>query len=261
MTDDDLRARYEAAHVVIREAGTAAARRFREREGLAVEHKGLQDLVSVADRETEALIRARLAAFFPSDAILGEEGGGAEASRLWVVDPIDGTANFLRGIPFWSVALAFVAEDRTEFALTFDPVHDELFAARRGRGAFRNGRPIRTAARPLQLACVGFSHNFKAPPEAYLEAMRRLLAASVDHRRLGSAALTFAHVADGRLDGAIAFRTNAWDVLGGLLLIEEAGGRASPFFDGRPLLERRTVLAGAPDVVALLAGVDGVRLS
>ena len=87
--------------------------------------------------------------------------------------------------------------------------------------------------------------------------MRRLLEAGVDHRRMGSAALTFAHVADGRLDAAIAFRTNAWDVLGGLLLVEEAGGCATPFLDGRPLLERRTVMAGAPDLVTLLAGTDG----
>lgn len=256
MTDEDLSARLKAAQTIIREAGALALRYFGKRETLKIEHKGLQDVVSIADRETEALIRDRIQQYFPSDAILGEERGGDEASRLWVVDPIDGTANFLRGIPFWCVAIAFVVEGRTELALTFDPIHDDLFVARRGHGAQRNGVPIRIVTRPLALACVGFSHNFKTPAAPYLEAMRRLLAAGVDHRRLGSAALTFAQVAAGALDAAIAFRTNAWDVLGGLLLVEEAGGRANPFLDGRPLRERRTVLAGTAQLVEILADVD-----
>jgi myo-inositol-1(or 4)-monophosphatase len=257
MSEAELEARLVAARAIVREAGGVALRHFRARDTLTVEQKGPQDLVSRADRESEATIRARLAVAFPDDSVLGEEGGGVEAERLWVVDPIDGTANFLKGLPYWCVALAFVADGATRFALTYDPVHDELFEARKGHGASRDGRPIGVADRPFSSACVGFSHNFKTPAEPYLEAMRRLLEAGVDHRRMGSAALTFAHVADGRLDAAIAFRTNAWDVLGGLLLVEEAGGCATPFLDGRPLLERRTVMAGAPDLVTLLAGADG----
>lgn len=258
MSDDELGARLRAASAMVKEAGAAALRHFRARERLAIERKGPQDLVSIADRESEALIRARLAAAFPGDAILGEEGGGSEAPRLWVVDPIDGTANFLKGLPYWCVAVAFVADGATRLALTYDPIHDELFSARRGAGATCNGRPMRVAVRTLDTACIGFSHNFKTPPEPYLEAMRRLLEAGVDHRRMGSAALTFAHLADGRLDAAIAFRTNAWDVLGGLLLVEEAGGLATPFLDARPLLERRTVAAAAPPLAPLLARLDGL---
>ena len=258
MRDDELDARLRAASDMVREAGAAALRHFRARERLAIEHKGPQDLVSIADRESEALIRARLAAAFPEDAVLGEEQGGTEAARLWVIDPIDGTANFLKGLPYWCVALAFVADGATQLALSYDPIHDELFSARRGAGATCNGRPMRIAARSRDMACVGFSHNFKTPPEPYVAAMQRLLDAGIDHRRMGSAALTFAHVADGRLDAAIAFRTNAWDVLGGLLLVEEAGGLATPFLDGRPLLERRTVAAAAPPLAPLLAGLDGL---
>lgn len=258
MRDDELDARLRAASDMVREAGAAALRHFRARERLAIEHKGPQDLVSLADRESEALIRARLAAAFPEDAVLGEEQGGTEAARLWVIDPIDGTANFLKGLPYWCVALAFVADGATRLALTYDPVHDELFAARKGGGAWRDGQPVRVAERSRDAACVGFSHNFKTPPEPYVAAMQRLLDAGVDHRRMGSAALTLAHVADGRLDAAIAFRTNAWDVLGGLLLVEEAGGLATPFLDARPLLERRTVAAAAPPLAPLLAGLDGL---
>lgn len=257
MNEAELEARLSAARAILREAGAVALRHFRAREALAIEAKGPQDLVSRADRESEATIRAHLAARFPNDAVLGEEGGGVEADRLWVIDPIDGTANFLKGLPYWCVALAFVADGATRLALTYDPVHDELFEARKGGGAKRDGQPVRVAARPRAQACVGFSHNFKTPAEPYLEAMRRLLEAGVDHRRMGSAALTLAHVADGRLDAAIAFRTNAWDVLGGLLLVEEAGGCVTPFLDGRRLLERRTVVAGAPELVRLLEGVDG----
>ncbi len=256
MSEEEIAARLAAARAIVREAGALALAHFRARESLAVEHKGPQDLVSRADRESEALIRARLAAAFPGDAVLGEEQGGVEADRLWVIDPIDGTANFLKGMPYWCVALAFVADGATRLALTYDPVHDELFEAQKGRGTRRDGRPLRLAERPREAACVGFSHNFKTPAEPYLEAMRRLLAAGVDHRRMGSAALTFAHVADGRLDAAIAFRTNAWDVLGGLLLVAEAGGATTPFLDGRPLLERRTVMAGTPWLLALLAGSE-----
>jgi myo-inositol-1(or 4)-monophosphatase len=257
--DDELDARLEAAAAMVRQAGAAALRHFRARERLTVEHKGPQDLVSIADRESEALIRARLASAFPDDAVLGEEQGGVEAARLWVIDPIDGTANFLKGLPYWCVALAFVADGATRLAVTYDPVHDELFSARRGGGARRDGRPMRVAARPRETACVGFSHNFKTPPEPYVAAMRRLLDAGLDHRRMGSAALTLAHVADGRLDAAIAFRTNAWDVLGGLLLVEEAGGLVTPFLDDRPLLERRTVAAVAAPLAPLLAELEGLE--
>lgn len=257
MRDSALEARSAAAGAIVREAGAGALRHFRAREGLAIEHKGPQDLVSIADRESEALIRTRLAAAFPQDAVLGEEQGGVEADRLWVIDPIDGTANFLKGLPYWCVALAFVADGATRLAFTYDPVHDELFTARRGAGARRDGRPIQVARRGVDSACIGFSHNFKTPPDPYVASMLRLLEAGLDHRRMGSAALTLAHVADGRLDGAIAFLTNAWDVLGGLLLVEEAGGIATPFLDGRPLLERRTVVATAPGVAPWLAELAG----
>jgi len=113
MSEAELEARLVAARAIVREAGGVALRHFRARDTLTVEQKGPQDLVSRADRESEATIRARLAVAFPDDSVLGEEGGGVEAERLWVVDPIDGTANFLKGLPYWCVALAFVADGAT----------------------------------------------------------------------------------------------------------------------------------------------------
>ena len=225
---DPLDLRLLAASAIVREAGQLARDYFLRRQTLEIEFKGQQDLVSIADRAVEEAIRSHLTHAFPDDDLIGEEGGYASdrgGDHVWVIDPIDGTANFLRGVPYWSVALAYVARGRTELAVTYDPVHDELFAARRGRGASRNGQPIRVSGRsdPGRSA-IGTAYTFKASMEAYLRLMEELLRAGLDHRRLGSSALMLCHTADGRLDGVAMIYCHAWDVLGGLLLVEEAGG-------------------------------------
>ncbi|MGH6913490.1 MAG: inositol monophosphatase family protein, partial [Geminicoccales bacterium] len=136
MTVDALELRLLAACAVVRESGQIARDFFIRREQLEIEHKGAQDLVSIADRQVEEVIRSHLAAAFPDDGIIGEEGETIEppsGAGSWVIDPIDGTANFLRGMPYWSVALAYVRDGATEIGVTYDPVHDELFAAGRGR--------------------------------------------------------------------------------------------------------------------------------
>ena len=142
MSETDLTKRLEVAERVAKEAGALALDYFRNRDRLAIEHKGKQDLVSIADRDVETLIRRELSAAFPGDQFIGEEEGGTEADRLWVIDPIDGTLNFLRGIPSWAVVIAWVEQGRTLLGVTYDPVHDELWTARRGQGAFRNGQRI-----------------------------------------------------------------------------------------------------------------------
>jgi myo-inositol-1(or 4)-monophosphatase len=172
MTDRDLDLRLLTARAVAREAGKLAFDYFRRRAQLQVELKGMQDVVSVADRAVEDLMRARLSGAWPEDDLLGEEGGGAErrpGAALWVIDPIDGTANFLRGMPYWSVALAYVIDDRVEIGVTYDPVHDELFWARRGGGAHRDHAPIRVSgATDPQRAVVGSTYTFKMRIEAYV---------------------------------------------------------------------------------------------
>ena len=165
MTDHDLDLRLLTARAVAREAGKLAFDYFSRRAQLQVELKGMQDVVSVADRAVEDLMRARLSGAWPEDDLLGEEGGGAErrpGAALWVIDPIDGTANFLRGMPYWSVALACVKDDRVEIGVTYDPVHDELFWARRGGGAHRDHAPIRVSgATDPRRAVVGSTFTFK----------------------------------------------------------------------------------------------------
>ena len=263
MAADALELRLLAACAVVREAGQIARDFFMRRDQLEVEHKGMQDLVSIADRQVEEVIRSHLTAAFPDDGIVGEEGETIEPpSRAgsWVIDPIDGTANFLRGVPYWSVALAYVVRGRTELAITYDPVHDELFAARRGRGARRNGQPIRVTGRtdPGRSA-IGIAYTFKASMEAYLRLMDDLLRAGLDHRRLGSSALMLCHTADGRLDGVAMIYCHAWDVLGGLLLVEEAGGIASDFLSDAGLTVPGPAFAGTPALSPTLERLTGLK--
>jgi myo-inositol-1(or 4)-monophosphatase len=267
MTDRDLDLRLLTARAVAQEAGKLAYDYFSARKQLEIEHKGMQDVVSVADRAVEDLIRARLGAAFPEDDLLGEEGGGAArrpGAGLWVIDPIDGTANFLRGLPYWSVALAYVVDDRTELAVTCDPVHDELFWARRGGGAHRDHAPIRVSgcADPKR-AVIGSTFTFKMSIERYMTLLEGILRAGSDYRRMGSTALMMCHVADGRLDGCATGYCNSWDVIGGLLLVEEAGGVASDFIADHGLLEAGSALGCTPGLQETLerirAASDGAQ--
>jgi myo-inositol-1(or 4)-monophosphatase len=259
MTDRDLDLRLLTACAVAREAGKLAYDYFSRSAQLEVEHKGMQDLVSVADRAVEDLIRTRLSGAFPDDDLLGEEGGGAEprsGAGLWVIDPIDGTANFLRGMPYWSVAIAYVIEGRVEIGVTCDPVHDELFWARRGCGAHRNHAPIRVSgATDPKRAIIGSTFTFKMEIDRYVGIIERILRAGADHRRMGSTALMMCHVADGRLDGCATGYCNSWDVIGGLLLVQEAGGVASDFIADNGLLEAGSALAGTPGLEQTLRQV------
>lgn len=261
MTEDDLNRRMQVAIQALRDGGRVALDYFHRRDELKVEAKGVQDLVSQADREVETLIRERIAQSFPDDMVLGEEHGGALAPSLWITDPIDGTANFLRGMPYWSMVLAFIVDDRTELALTYDPVHDELFTARRGQGAYRNDKPIKVSGRTeTTSACIGLSYTFKTPAERYERLLTNVLDLKLDHRRMGSSALSLCHVADGRLDAHAVLTCSSWDVIAGLAIVKEAGGRATDYTDGATLLETRAVAAATPGLAEAVAAASGIKL-
>ena len=263
MIDRDLDLRLLTARAVATEAGKLAHDYFSKRAQLEVERKGMQDLVSVADRAVEDLIRARLRGAFPEDDLLGEEGGGAEprpGGGLWVIDPIDGTANFLRGMPYWCVAIAYVIEGRVQIGVTYDPVHDELFWARRGGGAHRDQAPIRVSgATDPQRSIIGSTFTFKMGIERYMALLEGILRAGSDHRRMGSTALMMCHVADGRLDGCLTMYCNSWDVIGGLLLVQEAGGAASDFLDGAALTEPNRAFGCAPGLCPTIEALTGLK--
>lgn len=255
----DLKRRVDTARALADEAASLALDHFQRRAELRVEKKGLQDLVSRADREVEALIRDRLAQAFPNDALLGEEGGGGTAEGTWVVDPIDGTTNFLRGLPHWGVSIGFVLRGRVELGVIHAPALGERYVATRGGGATLNGERIRvsdTSALPEALLGLGSSRRTPLPP--YTERLAALLQAGVEYRRLGSATMHFAAVARGSLDGYFEAHLSAWDACAGLLLVEEAGGRTNDFLAGDGLREGNAALVAGPGLYPALAAALGV---
>ncbi len=250
-----LATRLAVAEAVAREAGALALGQFRKLETLTVEKKGLQDIVSAADREVETRIRERLASLFPEDAVLGEEQGMAEGDgdAIWVVDPIDGTWCFLNGIGAWCVSIACVIAGRTEIGVIFDPCSGEMFAASRGSGARLDGRRMRVApARSLEegTLSVGFSHRSEAIEVGPL--ITELLERGGMYHRHGSGALGLAWTACGRLIGYLEPHMNSWDCLAGLLLVEEAGGFTNDFLADDGLTEGNAVIAGPPTLREVL---------
>lgn len=263
MTDD----RYELAQDVARRAGALALEYWRNRERLTVELKGPQDYVSRADRDVEALIRRDIAAAFPGDRFLGEETVAAFTGSLddcWVVDPIDGTHNFLRGVPYWNVAIAYVQHGRPRIGVVFDAANGELYRAKRGGGAWcddASGTARLHVAATAQLAgaYVALGHHDRAPDARYLEIRRRMMASGVSMRNFGSAALQLAHVARGRFDAFVELQLSIWDAIGALLLVEEAGGFCAPFAPATPAA-KAACLACTPGIADALSELTGVGI-
>ena len=237
-----------------REAG-ARLRQFLA-SGVETEYKGGVDIVTVADRTAEKLIRERLAVLFPEHGVFGEEGTRERLSGefRWYVDPLDGTTNFAHGIPHFCVSLGLEQrkpglkpeEDGVLVAgVIYDPNRDELFVAERGRGAWLNGKRIHVSRTPElaeSLVATGFpSRKRHASPNIHFYQEFTLRSHGV--RRAGSAALDLAYVACGRMDGFWEFNLNPWDTAAGLLLVEEAGGRITDFSGGPWRLDSREILA------------------
>ncbi len=244
----------DKAALIAREAGARLREFFAQ--GVEMEYKGDVDLVTVADRTSEKLIRERLAEAFPEHGIYGEEGTRErlEGEFRWYVDPLDGTTNFAHGFPQFCVSLGLeqrlaglaTGEDGTMVAaVIYDPLRDELFCAERGRGAWLNGRPMlvsRTADLAEALIATGFpSHKRHDNPNIHFYQEFTLRSHGV--RRAGSAALDLAYVAAGRLDAFWEFKLNPWDTAAGILLVEEAGGQVSGFSGKDFRLDSREVLA------------------
>jgi myo-inositol-1(or 4)-monophosphatase len=249
MEQDAVTARYEAAQAIAHAAGRLA---LELRAGpLEIETKGRQDFVTAVDRVVERLIRERLAAAFPGDGFLGEESGtapGADPTApLWVVDPIDGTANFIRGLPDWCVSIGLLADGAPMLGVIYAPRTDELFAACRGRGASCNGASIRVSDRTsLESAIVAIEFSFYQKVTVHVGHVQAVLEQGSEYRRNGSAALSLAEVACGRLDGFFELKLSAWDVVAGMALVDEAGGYVSDFLAGGGLSKGNQLLATTP---------------
>lgn len=258
MTNADLDRRHAFAIALAVEGGRLA---LAMQPSLGpIEAKNPIDFCTEADRAVELLVRERVASAF-GDAVIGEEGGGIPADDLWVVDPIDGTANYIHGTPRWCCALSFVRRGTVHVAATYAPVGDRLFAARRGGGASLNGRPItvsrlRHGAAPL--VEVGWSDRKELG--LTLGFLQQLTDRRMEFRRHGSGALGLAEVAAGLNDGYVEMHMNAWDCLGGLLLVSEAGGRVNDFLAGDGLTAGNLVAAATPEIAPALSDLLGEPL-
>ena len=255
-------ARLELARRAARNGGALALSLYERRDELEVESKGRQDRATEADRRVEQLITAAISDACPTAAILGEEGGlrceQAEDDELWVVDPIDGTDCFVFGLPMWSVSIAWMRRGRVMAGVVFDPIHDELYSAARGEGAFLNGQPIRASdSADLGSGLVGIGHSLRVGPEETLFAIERLTRRGGLFHRGGSGALSLAWVAAGRLIGYFEPHMNAWDCLAGLLLVSEAGGWHNDFLDEDGLARGNRVLASGPCLAEEVRGLAG----
>lgn len=236
-----------------RAAGQIILRNMNRLESLSVVEKQRFDYASEVDRMAEAEIIRELKRAFPDHAMLAEESGAQGKSRnVWVIDPLDGTHNYLRGFPHFCISIAMLENGEPVHAVVYDPLRDELFTSSRGDGAFLNDRRIRVSSRndlSGALLATGFPFRQRQYLPAQLDMTRALLDKAEDIRRTGSAALDLAYVANGRLDGFYEIGLNPWDIAAGCLLVREAGGRYCDFVGRDGLPESGNVLAGSIKVV------------
>lgn len=236
-----------------RKAGRSLVKDFREVENLQVSTKGPGDFVSRADREAERLIKEDLMGARPTYGWLGEETGGTDGqdpTRRWIVDPLDGTTNFLHGMPHWAVSIALEHKGEIVSAVVYDAAKDELFWAEKGAGAWMNDRRMRVSGRREMHEAVfatGVPFGAKSTLPAMLQDLARLMPACAGVRRWGAASLDLAYVAAGRYDGYWERELQAWDIAAGLLLVKEAGGFVSAIRDGdEPLVKGSVICANEP---------------
>ena len=252
-------ARARCALDLAREAGALALRYFHRDLAYAREAKGPQDWVSEADRRVEDLLRSGIARAFPDDRFLGEEGGGSTGTATWLVDPIDGTINFVHGVRYWCISIAFVSEGVREIGIVLDPCANELFFAQRGRGAWCGNQRLEVSpCSRIDDALVAAGYVPRHDLEEHLALRRRMLAAGAALKDMGAGALMLAHVAAGRYDAFYEPHMHPWDATAGLLLIEEAGGRVLPYPGSNTLAAGSRVIASSPGVYdALVRLVNG----
>ncbi|GGD99193.1 myo-inositol-1(or 4)-monophosphatase [Gemmobacter megaterium] len=245
-----------------RKAGRSLVKDFREVENLQVSTKGPGDFVSKADREAERIIKEELMGGRPTYGWLGEETGedeGADPTRRWIVDPLDGTTNFLHGLPHWAVSIALEHKGEIISAVVFDPAKDEMFVAEKGAGAWLNDtRRLRVSGRRVMIESIfatGVPFGGRGTLPATLKDLARLMPVCAGVRRWGSAALDLAYVAAGRYDGYWERGINAWDIAAGTLLVKEAGGFVGPVREGDDPLEKGAVIAGNSELFTPFANI------
>jgi len=231
-----------------RKAGRSLVKDFREVENLQVSMKGAGDFVSRADIAAEKIIRDELMGGRPNYGWLAEESAeveGIDPTRRWIVDPLDGTTNFLHGLPHWAVSIALEHKGEIVSAVIFDPSKDEMFVAEKGQGAWMNESRVRVSGRHKMIEALfatGIPFGGHGDLASTIREFGRLLPVCSGVRRWGAAALDLAYVAAGRYDGFWERRLNAWDIAAGILIIKEAGGLVEPLTPGDNILENGSLV-------------------
>jgi len=256
-----------------RKAGRSLARDFGEVEQLQVSLKGPANFVSAADHRAEEILFTELSRARPGYGLLMEERGevkGADATHRWIVDPLDGTTNFLHGIPVFAISIALERDGELVAGLVYNPASNETFMAEKGKGAFLNDKRIRVAARAELAAAVigtGIPHSGRPNHELFLKELRAIMAASAGVRRMGAAALDLAWTAAGRFDGFWEHGLRAWDVAAGIVILREAGAYVTDSAGKDRMLEDGSIVAGNETIHAKLlkllkaAGAESVTPS
>ena len=253
-----MHALLNVAVMAARRAGSALIKKMANLDKVKVERKGFNDYVSEADLAAERAIIDCIHKHYPDHAILAEESGvTGESDTVWVIDPLDGTTNFLHGFPVFAVSIGVQVKGRVEHGVVYDPMRQELFTASRGQGAYLDDHRIRVSGRTsLERALIGTGFPFRqadAEVEPYMAMLAKVLRNTSGIRRPGAAALDLAYVAAGRLDAFWETGLKPWDLSAGTLLIREAGGIVSGLDGSETFFDAGHVLAGSPKIYAALA--------
>ena len=245
-----------------RKAGNLIAKNYETPDAVEASQKGSNDFVTNVDRDAERLIIEVIRKSYPQHTIIGEESGELTAEDQdvqWIIDPLDGTTNFIKRLPHFAVSIAVRIKGRTEVAVVYDPMRNELFSAVRGQGAQLNGYRLRgSIARDLDgtILATGFPFKQKQHAATYMKLVSKLFTQCADFRRTGSAALDLCYVAAGRVDGYFEIGLKPWDFAGGELIAREAGALVTDFTGGHGFMTTGNIVAGNPRVVkALLASM------
>lgn len=262
MSDSTLQGRLAFARAVAREAATLALGYFQNRDRLQTKLKGFQDFLTVADGEVETLLRRRVAEAYPGDGFLGEEGGGEGAERLWIVDPIDGTANFARGDLHWCISIGYAERNRPVLGVVAAPSLGETFSAVKGGGATLNDKPIRVApTSDMRSATIEIGWSARRPAKTYLDLVAKVMSLGAAPKRSASGALGMCWTAVGRTDAYLELHINSWDVAAGTVIAREAGALVNEFFTGDGLTKGNPILVATPALATPLADAMGLDRS
>lgn len=251
MLNTAIQAARAAGHIILRYANQV--------DSISVESKSRNDFVTEIDREAEKEIIYKLKRAYPDHSFLGEESGTTgekDAKHQWIIDPLDGTTNYLYGIPHYAISIALKVDDVLDQAVVYDPLKEELFTASRGNGAQLNNHKIRVSARRTMsnaLIATGIPFRPEHDLEQWLNEIKKVQPETAGIRRAGVASLDLAYVAAGRFDGFWEHDLKAWDIAAGVLLIQEAGGLVSDLQGNNDFWESGNVMAGNPRVHAELA--------